>query len=213
MCGDSVDWKCSKAPMTDICSSHFRLVSLLSSWYSPALLNRNRKAVSTCSVSVHRAPVAAWQKITSRRSCRDVSGVGDSIAESKKCHNVMQGVQESQRWKVMGRKGEMKRAESRGEKRVQGKARVAENVDKLAGRTVTPLIRHVLTLPQCMNFISLAIPWEDITHQTVPYVTEHGSKNESIKCFDTNPQSRTNKGIGLTGYHENTIQLQLFKFD
>lgn len=59
--------------MTDICSSHLRLVSLLSSWYSPALLNRERRAVSSCSASVQRAPVAAWQKITSRRSCKDVS--------------------------------------------------------------------------------------------------------------------------------------------
>lgn len=68
-----MDWKCSRAPMTEICSSHLQLVSLLSSWYSPALLNRSRNAVSICSASVHRAAVAAWQKITSRRSCREVS--------------------------------------------------------------------------------------------------------------------------------------------
>lgn len=73
-CGASVDWKCSSTPITDICSSHLRLVSLPSSWYSPALLNRHRNATNSCSASVHRAAVAAWQKITSRRSCRDVSG-------------------------------------------------------------------------------------------------------------------------------------------
>lgn len=73
-CGASVDWKCSSTPITDICSSHLRLVSLPSSWYSPALLNRDRNATNSCSASVHSAAVAAWQKITSRRSCRDVSG-------------------------------------------------------------------------------------------------------------------------------------------
>lgn len=83
-CGASVDWKCSKTPMTDICSSHLRLVSLLSSWYSPALLNRHRRAVSSCSASVHRAPVAAWQKITSRRSCREVSVVVERNEVRKK---------------------------------------------------------------------------------------------------------------------------------
>lgn len=75
-CGASVDWKCSSAPMTEICSSHLRLVSLPSSWYSPALLKRERSAARSCSASVHTAPVTAWQKITSRRSCSDVSGLG-----------------------------------------------------------------------------------------------------------------------------------------
>lgn len=83
-CGASVDWKCSSTPIADICSSHLRLVSLPSSWYSPALLNRDRNAASSCSASVHRAPVAAWQKITSRRSCRDVSGVGGCERERER---------------------------------------------------------------------------------------------------------------------------------
>lgn len=59
--------------MADICSSHLRLVSMLSSWYSPALLNRDLSAAKSCSARVQRAPVAAWQKITSRLSCREVS--------------------------------------------------------------------------------------------------------------------------------------------
>lgn len=74
MWGESVDWKCISAPMTDICSSHLRLVSMPSSWYSPALLKRDLSAAKTCSARVQRAPVAAWQKITSRLSCREVSG-------------------------------------------------------------------------------------------------------------------------------------------
>lgn len=59
--------------MTEICSSHLRLVSAPSSWYSPALLKRDRSAAKSCSARVQRAPVAAWQKITSRLSCREVS--------------------------------------------------------------------------------------------------------------------------------------------
>lgn len=95
--GASVDWKCSSTPMTDICSSHLRLVSLQCSWYSPALLNRDRNAASSCSASVHRAPVAAWQKITSRRSCRDVSVVGKICLDIRDSRGISGGI-----WKKKG---------------------------------------------------------------------------------------------------------------
>lgn len=69
--------------MADICSSHLRLVSMPSSWYSPALLKRDLSAAKTCSARVQRAPVAAWQKITSRLSCRDVSGGEDTQSSDR----------------------------------------------------------------------------------------------------------------------------------
>lgn len=131
--------------MADICSSHLRLVSLPSSWYSPALLNRDRNAASSCSANVHRAPVAAWQKITSLRSCKDVSGVGEGkFYEERK----FRGYKRRQGY------GKKRGVQMKG---MQRKTGVGEKAEKVSGQrglcvpasqpaNLTFLITHVLEL-------------------------------------------------------------------
>lgn len=83
-CGESVDWKLKSTPMVAICSSHFRLTSLLSSSYSPLLLKRRFSAFTSCSANAHSAPTRDWQNMTSRRNWSSVS----VIEKYKRIHDI-----------------------------------------------------------------------------------------------------------------------------